>query len=270
MFVFSGNDFIVPEQSLESFWGISAVYPRGSLLSSVGLLGINHLITNYRRPILQAWHGSGDLRSQESHRHSVLSQSDDYTIKRLLLSANNFSVKQRNELLKKFNKPKIAQFFKIIRAPDQEKFRSYYLSEALWSAANNGSQWEINSINTTWFWVNKTSQLCKNRGVDFTLVIIPEAFQVDSRMCEQWKPLADMRHLTRPCRVASEELRQKASSAGIDVVDLHEVLDNVPGTYLNLDGHWSDYGVEIVSERLAQEFSSPNRRSPNSPTKPVP
>ena len=104
------------------------------------------------------------------------------------------------------------------------------------------------------FWAVESADRCRRRGVEFTLVVVPEAFQVDSRMREQWLPLTDMRQLTKPCGEAAGRLCRRAVAAGLDVLDLHPVLQDIPGTYLNLDGHWSDKGVEIVSDALVRHL----------------
>ena len=150
-------------------------------------------------------------------------------------------------------------FFEMCRNPDAGRFRSYYLSQGLWSASVGDGQWDQNSEEDALFWVLQSAELCRQQGVNFTLVIIPEGFAVDSRMVEQWKPLADMRHLTQPCQTAAERLQRRATAANIEVLDLHPHFMDVPGTYLNMDGHWSESGValaaEVVSEKLLELIS---------------
>jgi hypothetical protein len=87
-----------------------------------------------------------------------------------------------------------------------------------------------------------------------TIVVIPEAFQVDDRMREQWLPLADMRRCTVPCRDAAQGFIGRARADSLDVVDLHDVLQRTRGTYLNLDGHWSSDGVKLVAGVLAKHL----------------
>jgi hypothetical protein len=254
LFLFSGNDFVEPPRSLESVLGIVAVYPRSSLFSTLGLRGLNHLLTNNRRPVLQAWFAAGDLGAREGRLARLLREADDATARQYLLGASGMGVDERSRLAARLNKPENERFLAVLRNPDQGLFRSYYLSAGLWSAANPGEQWEHNSEEHAYFWIRKAEELCRRQGIGFTLAIIPEAFQVDSRMQQQWQPLADMRHLTAPCREAARRLRWRAEADGLDVVDLHDVLQDVPGTYLNLDGHWSDRGVEVVAEALAERL----------------
>ena len=89
------------------------------------------------------------------------------------------------------------------------------------------------------------------RPTGLTLSSPVEAFQVDSRMVEQWMPLTDMRQVTHACRAAAKRFAVRAQADGIELLDLHETLQDKPGTYLNLDGHWSSKGVELVSEAIS-------------------
>jgi len=259
MFLFSGNDFVESKQSLVSYSGIAAVAPRGSLLSSLGLAGVNHLLTSRQRPILEAWLGSQDLRREEELRFLAISESDDDQIRRLLLRTAAPTAQQMATLQSRLSSDAMSGFFEMCRNPDAGRFRSYYLSQGLWSASVGDGQWDQNSEEDALFWVLRSADLCRQQGVNFTLVIIPEGFSVDSRLVEQWKPLADMRHLTQPCRTAAERLQRRATAANIEVLDLHPHFMDVPGTYLNMDGHWSESGValaaEVVSEKLLELIS---------------
>ena len=163
---------------------------------------------------------------------------------------------QRFVLAEKLSRPEMHSFFAMLREPDDDLFRSYYLSSGLWSASVGGGQWHRNSEENAYAWVKKTYDLCRQQRIAFTLVIVPEAFQVDSRMYEQWMPLTDMRQLTHPCRTAAMRFAARAQADRIDLIDLHKTLQDVPGTYLNLDGHWSSKGVELVSEVIAEELNA--------------
>ncbi len=258
MFIFAGNDFVDAEVSLPSARGIAAVYPRGSMLQSLGLLGINHLLTNRQRPVIQAWLTGGDLHEQEQARHASLARMSDDTMRQALAGAAGLPADRQRRLEQRLGQPAMKEFFQILREPDEGLFRSYYLVAALTAAGSPGkTQWAANSEVAALHWVTLSANLCRELGVDFTLVIIPEAFQVDSRMQKQWAPLADMRHLTKPTRDASRRLAERARAAKIDTLDLHTALPDQAGCYLNLDGHWSDQGVEIVSEVLAKKFVRP-------------
>ena len=59
------------------------------------------------------------------------------------------------------------------------------------------------------------------------------------------------------CREASERFCSVARQRGLDVLDLHPVFEGVPGTYLNLDGHWSDAGVELAAKTIVTHLNEP-------------
>lgn len=258
LFLFAGNDFSAPARTLPTFLGVTAVSPRGSSLRSVGLRGLNHLATNRYRPVLQTWFASGDLHTREKRLGEMMAEADDARLRDLLYSLEypNLNPMQRDRLAARLNSPNMKPFFEMLRSPDQGLFRSYYLSAALWSASVGGGEWPPLSEAFAAHWIGSTHALCRDRGVEFTLVIIPEAFQVDNRMAEQWQPLTDMPRLTHSTRVAALRLAGWARQLDMNVIDLHDVLNDLPGTYLNLDGHWSDRGVEVVSDYLAAVLNS--------------
>jgi hypothetical protein len=251
MFVYAGNDFVEEGQSLGSYAGIAAVSPRDSLLQSVGMRGLNHLLANRDRPVIRAWLGAGDLRRQEEYRQLALAEADEDEVRQMLLSTVDATPEQRQDLSQRLSDPKLAGFLAGLRSPENGPFRSYYLSQALWSAARGGGEWAYNSEQAALHWALRAADVCKNSGADFTLVVIPEGCQVDAGMAKFWAPLTDMRRLTRPCRDAADRLRDQAVRSGIDVVDLHDMLQDIPGTYLPLDGHWSNKGAELVAQSLA-------------------
>ncbi len=257
--VFSGNDFATPPRTLGTYSGVAAVYPRDSLLSRFQLRAVNHLLTNRQRPVLQAWFEAGDLSAHESNLGAKLAAADDQRMRDLLVSLAppNLSPEQRQNLAARMNDDGMSSFFGMLRNPDKGLFRSYYLSAAVWSASVGGAQWPAQSEEPCFHWVQKISGLCRENDVRFTLVVIPEAFQVDSRMRDQWRPLANMRELTFACREAAAKLVARTQAAGIDTIDLHEALEGIEGTYLNLDGHWSDRGVEIAAQTLLRGLKLP-------------
>lgn len=251
--LFAGNDFIDPNRTLETTAGILAVYPRGSLFSSLGLHSWNHLLTNHQRPVLKTWLKAGNLLEHETHLGQAIAGSNDQQLRDLLFSIDHAQRDpvQLNTLAQRLNSPEMPAFFQMIRHPDKGRFRSYYLHYGLWSASVGDGQWEPLSERFAYHWVKETVKACEARNVGITLVIIPEAFQVDPRMVEQWKPLTDMRQLLSTCRTVAEQAVERAQSDGIATIDLQESFEGVPGTYLNLDGHWSDKGLDLAAEVIA-------------------
>jgi hypothetical protein len=254
LFIFAGNDFVSPERTLASCGGIAAVEPRPSLLTSLGCAGWNHLLTNNRRPVIEAWLSGTTLGRDEQARHRVLRQATDEQIRQMLMQASGLDPASRKRLASCLGRDDIGGLFKILREPDDGRFRSYYLQAALAAASQTDWTWEPNSDAVAWEWTQRAARLCRSRNVSLTIVVIPEAFQVDDRMREHWLPLADMRRGTAPCRDAAQSFIRRARADSLDVVDLHDVLQGTRGTYLNLDGHWSTYGVKLVAGVLAKHL----------------
>ena len=76
LFLYAGNDFSAPARTLPTTAGIAAVYPRGSLLSSLGMHSLNHILTNKRRPVLQTWFSGGDLLAAETRLAKAFADAD--------------------------------------------------------------------------------------------------------------------------------------------------------------------------------------------------
>ncbi len=254
LFIFTGNDFVSPARTLPSYGGIASVDPRPSLLTSLRLDGWNHALTNKQRPVMQTWLQGASLAADEQNRSRALQQASDADMRAMLLGASGFESEAQERLAAKLNRNGMEKFFDILRNPDADRFRSYYLGDALRAAADDDWHWEPNSELVAWQWTEQAARFCRRHRLGFTVVVIPEGFQIDDRMREQWLPLADMRKCTAPCRAAADRFVQRARAASLDVVDLHDVLKGSRGTYLNLDGHWSELGVEKVATLLAKHL----------------
>lgn len=254
LFFFSGNDFI-QEPTLWSFWGLTATYPRDSLLSHMGLMALNHAITNRHRPVLKAWFHGGSLLALEKQTSEKFrnTEKDPETEAAMLsfLAPDEQSVLKK--VLGKSSGASRSRFYQMLRKPDQGRFRSYYLDTALRSALGEPVPRFI-AAEYSYKWVKATYDLCRKRGVGFTLVLIPDSFTVDARAAELWRPLADLKSYLQYKDEAASRLVSHARDDGMDVVDLRDVLQNTRGTYLNMDGHWSQQGVDLVAELLAKRF----------------
>ena len=68
-------------------------------------------------------------------------------------------------------------------------------------------------------------------------------------------PLADMRAWSQEKTMATQRLARRARQDGVDVLDLYPVLMDTRGTYLNLDGHWSQIGVDMVAQQLVKAIT---------------
>ncbi len=254
--VFSAGTDFIQEPSLLSYFGISATYPRWSFLQILGLRSLDQVISNERRPLLRAWFKGGAILKHELELKKIFSNTvDDQDTESTYLSF--FPPDEQAQLksvLYKSSAAERSRFYKMLRQPDGREFRSYYLDIAT-KVAKGLSSPNSTSAEYSFRWVNASSELCRRKGVKFTLVIIPDGFTVDTRLSEQYLAVADMKAYMKHKDDAVNRLVSLSDASGIDVLDLRELLRGQSGTYLNMDGHWSQHGVDVVAKHLAERIS---------------
>jgi hypothetical protein len=256
LFLYLGNDFEYGIRAKTfTFFGIVALYPRDSFFTKIGLTSLNHVLTNRYRYVLLAWGKSGELNRRENEYYKMLMKSSDKQIREFL--ENKTSPGSRKALLQKLDQENMTDFYMMLRNPDEKLFRSYYLFFAL----NNIGKESVSELTAIDFlpafeWVKRCNELCLKHKIRFTLVLIPDAFNVDQRMQNLWRPLVDMKMLRSPNKRAGEKIKSLCTKEGIVVLDLLQVLDGIPGTYLNPDGHLSQKGSEIIANFLAEYIKS--------------
>ena len=248
LFIYTGNDFI-QNRTLISNYGITAVYPRDSLFSFLGLRSINHFFTNQKRPIIRAWNRAASLAKSENAKWEKIVNAPDSKIPEILADMFFFKGKDKKKIVDYLSGRELTSFYRILRHPDKNLFRSYYLKYALYYIVT-GKRPFVND-KYAYRWVYQSFQLAKKKSVHFTLVIIPEAFQVDKKMQKDWAPFMDMKHLSVRKRDAGNRLIKRARADGIRWIDLHQILGGKAGTYLDPDGHWSDNGNRIAAQAIA-------------------
>ena len=255
MTFYAGNDFI-HDRTLLSYGGVSATYPRLSFLQVLGLRSLDQIISNERRPILRAWFKGGALLKHELELQEIFGKTgNDRETEGEYLSF--FPTESQNRLKSVLNSSSAEArnlFFTMLRHPDGGRFRSYFLDVAT-KAANGMPAPEYIDDSYAYGWVKASQELCRRNGVKFTLVVIPEGFSVDSRMAAHYAALADMRAYLKYLDDATGRFVNHARTDGMDVIDLRELLTNVPGAYLNMDGHWTQQGVDRIARYLADRFA---------------
>ncbi len=253
IFFYAGNDFA----ALSKPWSLSdvvAVYPRESLFSCAGMPAMNHYLTNSRRAFTQTWGAAGRLGEGERHAWEKIRQASREDIVAVLTSVYSLRKPQADHLSACLSQAGGDAFVSMLRNPDCGRFRSYLLQAAMGSVTQPAGSSAAVPVDPAYEWVSRTFVFCRERGIGFTLVIVPEAFQVDDRMRDQWMPLTDMRKLTMPMARAAAALAARARADGMDVLDLSKALAGQNGTYLNLDGHWSEKGVSIVTPVVTEHL----------------
>jgi len=254
--MFSSTTDFLQEPTLLSYYGISSTYPRLSFLQLLGLNALDQVISNNRRLILRAWFKGGPILKHELELKALFGKTkDDQETEKLYLT---FFFPEEQIRIKAVLAASSAEarhrFFSMLRHPDEGKFRSYYLDMATNTARGVPLSTFI-AADYSFKWVEAVYELCRKNSVKFTLVMIPDGFTVDSRMAECYSAIADMKAYMKFKDDAVTRLISHASAEGMDVVDLRDLLRQYPGAYLNMDGHWSRQGVEIIAGFLANRFA---------------
>lgn len=269
MCIYLGNDLAAERRTLPSWLGIAAVSPRPSLLTRIGLRGLNHILTNRERPVQKAWNAAGGLAESEDALHRQCLNSSDEELAEILIRHAEFPGDLAAKVRPALQQPDMASFYQMLRQPDDDRFRSYYLFDGLWLKATGSPPRIVAEIPSTLEWIRAASKRCREHNVQFLVVLIPEGFSVDPRLRDQWQPLAEMRRIMQKTTIAGRQLEQELQKQHVDVLNLYETLNDQPGCYLNLDGHWSELGTSrsaaAISERLEPWLSSSSGQATTQP-----
>lgn len=251
VFIYEGNDLLnTKENRLFSFLGFAATYPKDSLLETLGLLALNHLMTNSFRPLMSEWAKSGIAAKNELDLGQIFKNVSSQRSLISALAALGGSTQNQMKLARELLTKDLSLFYRMLQSPDEGRFRSYYLQYALNSILDERFGVTLNEV-FAFSWIQEIKKVCKEKKVGLTVIIIPEPFSVDPRFDQLWNPLTDMGHARRHFRRASERLAVRCLSQNIRCIYLAGFLKGIPGTYLNLDGHWSPKGSEAVSAIIA-------------------
>lgn len=248
--IYLGNDLAADHRTLPSWFGIAAVSPRPALLTTLGLRGLNDVLTTRERPVLKIWSSAGSLGESEKKMHEYCRNSSDRVLVELLLRNAELPPQLAERVRPQMLGPEMVSFYNLLRDPDDGRFRSYFLFDGVWLKASGMTPQILSDPTSTLHWVRAAAAVY-SRPRRFLAVLIPEGFAVDPRMQEQWAPLADMRRMTDKTSAAGRRIEQELIQAGIEVLNLTDTLAGVRGTYLNVDGHWSPLGIETSATAVA-------------------
>jgi hypothetical protein len=108
-------------------------------------------------------------------------------------------------------------------------------------------------VESSFSWLLAMDRVARARGVPLVLFLVPLA-SVDPEYVDFWAPWP---HFLSWSRFGEERHRRLAASlqrTSMHVVDLRDELENVPGTYRKMDGHWTEKGVDVVANRVESEI----------------
>ena len=185
----------------------------------------------------------------------MLRQATDDQIRQMLLQATGFEPTARDRLASRLVRDDIGSLFNMLRDPDDGRFRSYYLTTALVAASDADWKWQLNSDEIAWQWAERVRPFVSQPGTS------PLRSSSSRRRFKSMTGCASSGFRCRICDAAQRRVARqpRASSAGRgrirSMCSICTRLSRGPrGTYLNLDGHWSDAGVELAATVLARHI----------------
>jgi hypothetical protein len=109
------------------------------------------------------------------------------------------------------------------------------------------------NVEATLTWLKATHRHCQKAGVPFKIFLEPVGLG-DPEFVAFWKIWPEAFSWNYTCHARHQAMLQRLRMSGIPVVDLWPVLDGQPLTYRKSDQHWNEKGHQIVSERVLEEL----------------
>lgn len=256
LFFYEGNDFVPDKHSTRL--AIFTTYPKDSIASRMGLLALNHWVTNRHRNVLRVWQVDQEttLHQQEQGMMQRLQSLKDEEARHFLLDYSKFSGDKRDRLEKVLQRPESVSLLAALRHPDGGLFRSYMFDDLFHLAVGDSLKMDAASPDTMLAGIYPDmlaiKRVCDAAHVTFTVLFVPMALHVDPRYVETWSLFGDINRLGNRQSQATELLRERLAKDGIAFHDLKPLLQGVRGAYLNVDGHWSQQGVDWVANDLSR------------------
>jgi len=254
VFMYMGNDLL--ENRPVNGRGITSTLfappPKSSLLGTLTPTINYHLAKKYKQST-NVWLAD-NLHSREQSVLEQFRKTDFYKLPRIL--AMNDRLRGGRECYNKLLTLDFYDFYKMLTLPDMGLFRTYILVDAVTNYChplkNTEGSPPTNTGSYSLRMINLMRELSQRNGVGFSVVIVPQGFDVDDRMWSQWKILTDFRERYKHSLKASN-FKDSLLENGVHVVDLYPALESKKGTYLNVDGHWSKFGNELAAKTLVQQ-----------------
>ena len=112
---------------------------------------------------------------------------------------------------------------------------------------------EESVIGETLSWLVAMNRLARERGVPFSLFIIP-AGGVDRAFVDFWAPWPHYFSWYLHCDAMHERLVQALRGTDVPFVDLRPALEGRVDTYRKSDAHWTEYGQSLAVDRIAEQL----------------
>lgn len=155
------------------------------------------------------------------------------------------------------------------RPADREFVQGWLLGSMIdwetgtWEVPRNAAEADQRSAPTveeTLTWLLGARELAREMGAELVVALAPSGV-VDPDYVEFWRPWSRYFSYNLSSDARHRRLAGELSKRGLAVVDLHDSLNGVSGTYRLTDGHWTEKGTDIVAQRLAGALLEVRRRS---------
>ena len=269
MFIYSGNDFMPPNEGYSSWPRFMDVSPGSSIVGSI-LPRTNWLLVNRLNlaDLFKPGPQAAPPPNEEALIYDAVTASADQRVQRLAAHIKKYrypalSEARIAEILSRGD----SRFLDIALPHDGEQ--DYLMGWALdilmswetgtWPVASSRQDAtrlaDNGHADATLSWIKASEHLARDRHVPLLLFLVPVG-SVDPDYAAFWKPWPRAFSWNYVCEEWHAKLAAALAKNGIRFVDLRDDLAGVPGTYRKLDGHWSQKGLAIVADRVARELKN--------------
>ncbi len=281
LFLYAGNDFLHPEDAYHPDRAnrLTAWVRERPLPSLLGELSprttwwiVNRFhLSEYGRGVKEVAHEFDDLYRMAQQPFAVGVHQLSEHIQRH--HHPEWSVEQIETVLRRGG----SGFWKELatRTQDPEFLQGWLVSAMLrceltpppgWTPPKVPPESEVGPwVAATHSWIEAIHTRCTQLGFPLVVFLAPTAAG-DPHYVEYWRPWPGF--LYRSCTLPLARhvlLVRRLQESGISCVDLAPVLRGIPHTYRLTDGHWTEAGHDLVSERVLQEIRTLDPGKKNHP-----
>lgn len=268
LFIYAGNDFMLPDKGYSIWPRWVDESPGGALLGMV-MPRTNWLVVN--RLDLAAFFQSrikAPPRDDEMLYAAIISPPEERQ-KRVISYVKTYVYpdmpeEQIAEILTRGDN----RFFNIA-LPQKEGEQEYLLDwmfgtlmsweardfEVATSREDAARKAGKGYAEATFSWIEATERVLRKRGVPLSVFLVPTG-SVDPDYAEFWKPWPRLYSWNYICDEWQTQLAAALRKASIRHVDLRPTLEGIPGTYRKMDGHWTQKGEALVADRVKAELEA--------------
>ncbi len=108
-------------------------------------------------------------------------------------------------------------------------------------------------IDGTLSWLVAMGRLARDRGVPFSLFVIPTG-SVDPAFVDFWAPWPHYYAWYLHCDAMHERLVEALRGTDVPFIDLRPTLEGRVDTFRKSDAHWTEYGQSLAADRIAEQL----------------